>query len=97
MALTEDTPTIRPYFEDRWADLQDYKESIDAPLQIIKGVHNKLGVLLRQLNSQELKRKFIHPEHDKKFSLEETIGVYTWHSNHHLAHINQALEYKGKF
>lgn len=71
MALTEDTPTIRPYFEDRWADLQDYKESIDAPLQIIKGVHNKLGVLLRQLNSQELKRKFIHPEHDKKFSLEE--------------------------
>ena len=23
LALTEDTPTIRPYFEDRWANLSD--------------------------------------------------------------------------
>lgn len=97
LSLTEDTPTIRPYFEDRFANLIDYNQPIKASLQILKGVHNKLGVLLKSLNTEDLKREFVHPEHGKHFSLEETIGTYAWHSNHHLAHIKQALQYKGKF
>ncbi|MCC1484655.1 YfiT family bacillithiol transferase [Winogradskyella immobilis] len=96
-ALTENTPTIKFYHEDRWAQLIDYSASIDSSLSIIKGIHAKLGILLRNLTSEDLKREFIHPEHNKHFSLEETIGVYAWHSNHHLAHIEQALRYKGEF
>ncbi|RNC83550.1 MAG: putative metal-dependent hydrolase [Winogradskyella sp.] len=97
LALTEDTPTIRPYFEDRWAKLNDYSEPLEAPIHILKGVHQKLGILLRGLNDEELKKEFVHPEHGKHFSLEETIGTYAWHSNHHLAHIKQALKHKGEF
>ena len=42
LALTEDTPTIRPYFEDRFAKLNDYTEPIDSYLlSILKGVHHK--------------------------------------------------------
>ena len=96
-ALTEDTPTIKFYYEDRWANLIDYNQPIDSAISIIKGIHAKLGILLRNLSSEDLKREFIHPEHGKRFSLEETIGVYAWHSNHHLAHIEQALKFKGKF
>lgn len=97
LALTEDQPTIKPYFEDRFAELNDYSEPIDASVSILKGVHHKLGVLLRKFTDKDLKREFVHPEHGKHFSLEETIGVYAWHSNHHLAHINQALQFKDKF
>ncbi|EDP72055.1 hypothetical protein FBALC1_13177 [Flavobacteriales bacterium ALC-1] len=97
LGLTENTPTIRPYFEDRFAKLSDYDQPIDTAISILNGVHKKLGVILRGLNDDELKREFVHPEHGKHFSLEETIGVYAWHSNHHLAHIKQALNYKGKF
>ncbi|MBL87053.1 MAG: metal-dependent hydrolase [Winogradskyella sp.] len=97
LALTEDTPTIRPYFEDRFAKLIDYSESLEASISILKGVHHKLGVLLKNLSEDDLKREFIHPEHGKRFSIAETIGLYTWHSNHHFAHIEQALEYKGAF
>ncbi|WP_296382284.1 YfiT family bacillithiol transferase [Winogradskyella sp.] len=97
LALTENTPTIRPYFEDRFAKLSDYSEPIDAPISILIGVHKKLGVLLKNLNQDDLKREFVHPEHGKHFSLEETIGVYAWHSNHHLAHIKQAIQFEGKF
>lgn len=97
LGLTENTPTIRPYFEDRFAKLVDYNEPIDTAISILTGVHKKLGVLLKNLNDDELKREFVHPEYGKHFSLEETIGVYAWHSNHHLAHIRQALNYKGKF
>ena len=97
LAITEDTPTIRPYFEDRFAKLIDYSEPLDAPISILKGVHNKLGILLKNFSEEDLKREFIHPEYGKRYSVEETIGVYAWHSNHHFAHIEQALENKGKF
>lgn len=97
LALTENTPTIRPYFEDRFAQLIDYSESIDIPISILTGIHKKLVILLKNLNQGDLKLEFVHPEHGKHFSLEETIGVYAWHSNHHLAHIKQALRYKGTF
>jgi hypothetical protein len=97
LALTEDTPSIRPYFEDRFAKLIDYDEPIDASISILIGVHKKIGVLLKNLTPDDLKREFIHPEHGKHFSLEETIGVYAWHSNHHLAHIKQALNFKEKY
>ncbi len=97
LTLTEDTPTIRPYFEDRWAQLIDYSKPIDSAVSILKGIHAKLGILLRNLSDEDLKLEFVHPEHGKHFSLEENIGAYAWHSNHHLAHIKQALAYKGNF
>ena len=97
LALTEHRPTIRPYFEDRFAKLSDYDEALDSSISILKGVHQKLGILLKGLNDEELKREFVHPEYEKIYTIEETIGVYAWHSNHHLAHIKQAITGKGKY
>lgn len=97
LALTEHRPTIKPYFEDRFAQLADYNQPLDDSISILKGVHNKLGILLNGLETNDLKREFIHPEYKKVYSIAETIGIYAWHSNHHLAHIKQALEYKDKF
>ncbi|MCA0133775.1 YfiT family bacillithiol transferase [Winogradskyella alexanderae] len=97
LALTEHRPTIRPYFEDRFAKLADYNQPIDSAIAILKGVHQKLGIMLRALDTVELKREFIHPEHNKTYRIEEAIGLYAWHSNHHIAHINQALKNKGQF
>lgn len=98
LTLTEDTPTIKPYFEDRWAALIDNNDNnLSHSLSLLKGLHAKMGSLMRSLTKADLKREFIHPEHGKRFSLEETIGTYAWHSNHHLAHIEQALKFKGTF
>ncbi|RKE90904.1 YfiT family bacillithiol transferase [Ichthyenterobacterium magnum] len=98
LALTEDSPTIRPYFEDRWAMLVDNNDNdLSSTLLLLKGLHAKLGKLLRSIKESELSSEFIHPEYGKRFRLDETIGVYAWHGNHHLAHIKQALKYKGKF
>lgn len=97
LAKTEDKPTIRPYFEDRFARLVDYNEPLKDSIAILEGVHNKLGLLLKSFNQYDLKREFVHPEHGKVFSIEETIGVYAWHSNHHYAHIEQALKFKDMY
>jgi hypothetical protein len=39
----------------------------------------------------------MHPDHLKRLRIDETIGMYAWHSNHHLAHIKQAITYEGYF
>ena len=98
LALTEDVPTIKPYEEALWAELADgHSDNILPSLQIIEGVHARWVLLLKSLGKKELNRQFFHPENLKLASLEETIGVYAWHCNHHLAHIEQALLHKGQF
>ena len=98
LALTEDVPTIKPYEEALWANLTDgNSDDILPSIQIIEGVHARWVLLMKSLSSTQLKRQFFHPENLKIASLEETIGVYAWHCNHHLAHIEQALLHKGQF
>ena len=98
LALTEEIPTIKPYEEQLWAELTDGNSNdISTSIQIIEGVHARWVLLLKSLDSPELKRQFFHPASQKTSSLEESIGVYAWHCDHHLAHIEQALLHKGQF
>ncbi len=91
LALTEDHPTIKPYFEDRWADLPDSKQiTVDASLKILEGLHERWVVLLNSLTEIDLSRTFYHPENRQAIRLDENIGIYAWHCNHHLAHIMEA-------
>ncbi len=90
LALTEDEPTIKPYFEARWAELIDGKTMpIEPSLKMIEGIHARWTVLLKSLTTDDFNRVFIHPEHGKKIRLDENTGVYAWHCNHHLAHITE--------
>jgi uncharacterized damage-inducible protein DinB len=92
-ALTEDRPIIKPYLEKEWAKLFD---ATSAPIQFsldhLTAVHAKLVYLLRGLSAQDLQRTFIHPDGNIETTLEENIGRYAWHGNHHLAHIERLLE-----
>ena len=98
LALTEDIPTIRTYHEDRWAKLIDCNDNnLDDTILLLKGLHAKLCNLLRSLTAEDLCKQFIHPDHVNRIRLDENIGIYAWHSNHHLAHIRQALKFKGQF
>lgn len=98
LALTEKSPTIKPYFEDRWATLADsLDENIEDSLSLLRGLHKKWVILLRSLNDEQLRMEYTHPEHGKKFNLAETIGNYAWHCKHHLAHIRNALASNGKY
>lgn len=98
LSLTEETPTIRPYFEARWANLIDgNNDDLTDTFLLLTGLHNKWVKLLSSLTETELNRSFLHPDHGQVFSLKETIGNYAWHCNHHFAHIQQAIDGKGKY
>ncbi|MBP2832275.1 putative metal-dependent hydrolase [Aquimarina sp. U1-2] len=88
-ALTEDAPIIKPYVEQLWAELFDAKSApIHLSLDLLKALHAKWVYFLKGLSDDDLKRTFIHPEGDVSISLAEDIGIYAWHGNHHLAHLN---------
>jgi len=98
LTLTEDEPTIKPYFEDRWAKLPDTTEPpVEWSLMLLDGLHKKWVYLLRSLNEEDWKKVFVHPEHGRKVSIGENIALYAWHCKHHLAHIDQALKHQGEF
>lgn len=88
LALTEDNPIIKPYQEDQWAELPDGKTlPIGYSLSLLEGLHARWVFLLKSLRPVDLKRTFIHPESKKVYELDENIGLYAWHCQHHLAHI----------
>ncbi len=98
LALTEEMPIIRPYFEDQWVVLTDsLDDNIEASIQILTGLHKKWALLLRSLTKEQLDLEYIHPEHGKKFNLAETIGSYAWHCHHHFTHIKNGIESEGKY
>lgn len=90
LALTEDMPAIKPYFEDKWAELGDYKNTpVDVSLALIDSLHKRWVNLLRSMDKKDFEKTFFHPEHGKVFSLDEVAGIYSWHGRHHYAHINE--------
>lgn len=96
LALTEDTPTIKPYFEDRWAELEDYKSTpLNVSLDLLDNLHKRWVILLKSLTPGQIRKKFYHPEHKREIALDELMNLYAWHCEHHLAHITRLKERMG--
>ena len=92
-SLTEDKPTIKLYFESKWAELDDGKNSpVDVSLSLLEALHRRWVLLLRSMSPADFKRTFIHPDQGKELSLEHLAGMYAWHGQHHLAHIQRLKE-----
>lgn len=90
--LTEDSPTIKAYHEDRWANLFDSKTApTELSINSLKSLHAKWVYLLKGLSDKDLNKSFIHPDGDEKISLKKNIGIYAWHCNHHYAHIENLM------
>ena len=87
LALTEDAPTIRTYNETLWAELPDAKAGpVEPSLSLLAALHLRWTALLRSLAEQQFVRTFIHPELGS-VRLDTALGLYAWHSRHHLAQI----------
>jgi hypothetical protein len=87
LAITEDEPTIKPYFEDRWAKLEDAQTApIELSLSLLEALHGRWVWFLRSLRDEDFKRTFRHPELGI-VSLDKNVALYAWHGRHHVAHI----------
>ena len=91
-ALTTDAPIIMPYPEQLWAELPDASRGdIENSLRLLEGLHARWEQTLRNLSEEQWQRIFVHPEQGKRYSILEATGLYAWHSAHHTAHVQLAL------
>lgn len=92
LAVTEDTPTIKPYAEDRWAELFDGRSApVAVSLDLLEAVHRRWIVFLRNLPQQDFSKAYNHPEMGR-VPLDTALALYAWHGKHHTAHVRLVAE-----
>jgi uncharacterized damage-inducible protein DinB len=95
LALTETEPVIKPYDEARWANLADSTETpVEVSFSLLESLHHRWVILLRSLQPAQFDLKFTHPERGP-MSLDQTLALYAWHGDHHIAHITALRNREG--
>lgn len=96
LALTETSPTIRPYEEALWAKLSDVRDvPVETSLALLEALHARWVGLLRGMSDADFERGYVHPEQGRLIPLDEALATYDWHSRHHLAHVTRLRERMG--
>jgi uncharacterized damage-inducible protein DinB len=95
LALTETEPTIKPYAEDRWAELADATASpVQDSLDLLDSLHRRWVALLRSMSDVDFARTFRHPDLGI-VRLDKNLALYAWHGRHHVAHVTALRERMG--
>lgn len=87
LALTEKEPTIKPYDQALWANLEDARTaSVEPSLSLLESLHSRWVLLLKSIRAEDFSRTFNHPEHGP-MTLDHNLAMYAWHGRHHTAQI----------
>lgn len=96
LALTEDTPTIKPYDEAKWAELEDGRSKlVQHSLSLLDALHARWVFLLERMTPNDFSRAVKHPEWPGPMSLDQVLALYAWHGPHHTAQITTLRERSG--
>ena len=96
LALTEETPTIKPYDEAAWAKLSDARDTpIETSLTLLDTLHERWVYLMRSMRPDDFARLLNHPDWDAPMSLDTVLALYAWHGPHHTAHITSLRQRMG--
>ncbi|MGB1285142.1 MAG: DinB family protein [Aggregatilineales bacterium] len=92
LILTEDTPWLKRYDADGWADLMDVKTTpIDVSLNILHGVHERWVHIFESLTDDQWARTGT-PREGRFLSAEEILSGYVQHGKNHMAQIQRNLD-----
>lgn len=95
LGLTEVAPTVKPYAEKQWAELEDGRNADpELSLRLLESLHERWTICLRALSPAVFAREVRHPEAGV-MSLDVMLQMYDWHGRHHVAHITRLRERMG--
>lgn len=87
LAVTEDVPTIRPYDEAVWAELEEARTADpELSLRLLEALHARWTLFLGQLPDGVWTRTMEHPEMGT-LTMDDLLQLYVWHCRHHLTHV----------
>src|SRR3569833_1534109 len=93
LALTEENPTIKPYEEKLWAELNDVANiPVNISITLLYALHTRWYSAISDLTIHDWQRKAFHPEANKEMTVWHLFGNYAWHGKHHVAHITSLRE-----
>jgi uncharacterized damage-inducible protein DinB len=97
LGLTEDNPTIKPYNEKLWAELNDtHKTPINVSLTLLHALHIRWYEVLKNITDDKWNNHTVyHPESKRTMRLWFLLGMYAWHGKHHVAHVTSLRQRKG--
>lgn len=93
LGLTEDNPTIKPYEEGEWAQLEDVQTiATNVSVTLLYALHQRWVAAIQHLTDEQWQRTVVHPAQNERLSLWYLLGSYAWHGKHHVAHITSLRE-----
>lgn len=93
-ALTENSPSIMAYNEEKWVELFDTKDmDISATIAIINGLHCRIAYILKNINVADWGRTLNHSE-SGLMTLGEYVKIMADHGPNHLNSVIKALDLK---
>jgi hypothetical protein len=95
LALTEETPAIKPYDENTFATLGDMALPVGISLNLLDALHARWLALYAAMSDAQFTRAFYHPELQEAFTLARHAQLYAWHSRHHVAHVTTLRQRQG--
>jgi DinB superfamily len=88
LALTGDTPRIFAYDPGAFVALADSSElPVEIALLQLDAIHARWSHLLKSLTDEQFTKCYFHPEQNRPVSVNEALGIYSWHGRHHTAQI----------
>lgn len=94
-ALTENWPEMKPYDEALWAELADARTlPVEISLELLDPLHRRWVALFESLRPEDWERGYSHRETGRT-TLARQVAMYSWHSQHHVAHITQLRKNRG--
>jgi DinB superfamily len=95
-ALIADFPVIMAYDEAKWATLSDVGDvPIAVSLDLLDNVHARWLSILRAMRPDDFARGYMHPEYNRRYTLDDALAIYAWHGRHHVAHITELRAREG--
>ena len=94
LGLTEDNPTIKPYEQNLWVEMNDVQKlPVNVSLTLLHALHQRWHETLKYISDNDWNNRTIfHPEQKKVIRLWTLLGMYAWHGKHHTAQILRLRE-----
>lgn len=91
LILTEERPPLKPYDQDRWAELADSgTTALEESLGLLEGLHRRWVRLFESLGADDWRRAGLHPEIGE-VTVDDILRLYAAHGEGHLDQIERTL------
>jgi uncharacterized damage-inducible protein DinB len=95
LGLTEEAPAVRPYEEKLWAELPEAKSApVEPSLAFLAALHGRWVLALQAVAPEQWERTVVNPE-TGRYTLDQLLALYAWHSRHHVAHVTELRRREG--